>query len=205
MPTIGQYEVLGRVAGGSTALLWKARDPQLGREVAIKQVAGDFARLREQWRAEARTLASFDSPNIVAVYDYLEDAESAYIVEEWVDGASLGALLATGARLTGQQAVGILRGALMGLAYAHARGIVHRDIAPGNILIDQAGTSKLVDFGLASTTGSLGSSGARAYLSPEALAGQPVTPRSDVYSAAALLAHLLRGRPTTPPSGSGIE
>jgi hypothetical protein len=204
MPNIDRYQIIGRVAAGSTALVYKAHDPQLGRDVAIKQLSGAGPQLREQYRAEARTLATLDSPNIVAIYDFVEDASGAYIVEEWVEGASLGAMLTAGAKLTPVQAVGILHGALSGLAHAHQRGIVHRDVSPANILIDRAGTSKLVDFGLASATGSLGSSGARAYQSPEALAGQPVTPRSDVYSAAALLAHLLKGRPTIPPDAKGI-
>lgn len=199
-----RYEIVGRVAAGSTALVWKARDPQLGREVAIKQLTVSGPAMREQMRTEARILAGLDDPNIVAIYDFVEDESGAYIVEEWVDGATLGALLSSGVRLEPVQAVGILHGALSGLAHAHARGIVHRDIQPGNILIDRAGTSKLVDFGLASGTGSLGSSGARAYQSPEALAGQPVTPASDVYSAAALLAHLLKGKASVPPDARGI-
>jgi serine/threonine-protein kinase len=97
--------------------------------------------------------------------------------------------------LSTAQALGVIRGALLGLAHVHARGLVHGDIAPANILLDTEGTSKLVDFGLSSSAGAASSgSGTTAYASPEAQRGHPVTAPSDVYAAAAVLAYLLRGR-----------
>ncbi|MEP7022171.1 MAG: serine/threonine-protein kinase, partial [Pseudonocardiales bacterium] len=176
MTVVGSYELIGPVGTGSTATVWKARDLQLERDVALKGLEYPTPELRAVWRAEARLLAALDEPHVVKVYDYVEDAESAYIVEEWVDGATLSAVLAMGGKLSTAQALGVVRGALLGLAHAHESGVVHRDVSPGNILVDRSGTSRLIDFGLAGPAGSVGGSGTAAYRSPEGDCGQPMTP-----------------------------
>ena len=107
----------------------------------------------ERLRAEAEVLSGLSHPNIVHVYDYVEEPHRAWLAEEWVDGTSLQAILDVHDRLTPEQSLGVVRGALTGLAYAHERGVVHRDVSTGNILADQEGTSKLVDFGLAAPAG----------------------------------------------------
>ncbi len=84
--------------------------------------------------------------------DYVEEPGRAYLVQEWVDGAPLGAVLQELGTLSSEQSLGVLRGGLIGLAHAHSRDLVHRDISPANILLDRAGTSKLIDFGLAAPT-----------------------------------------------------
>lgn len=191
------YEITDRVAAGSTGVVWKAFQPQLHRVVAIKELAPqlrDDAAFVARFRAEAHLLARLDHPNIVTVYDYVEDAGQAWIVEEWVDGAPLASI----GRLTAEQSLGVLRGALSGLAHAHERGLVHRDVTPANILVDLAGTSRLVDFGLAAPTGTAGAAGTPAYMSPEAALGGALDARSDVYSAAAVLFGLLTGAPPYP-------
>ncbi|MEP6698068.1 MAG: serine/threonine-protein kinase [Pseudonocardiales bacterium] len=199
------YTVLGRLGSGSSGTVWKAHDDRLGRIVAIKALDAPSQQSRAQWRSEAAVLAALDDPHLVAVYGYAEDAEGAYIVEEWIDGAPLSAVLNNGP-LSTAQALGVIRGALLGLAHVHARGLVHGDIAPGNILLDMQGTSKLVDFGLSTSAGTPStSSGTAAYASPEAQRGQVVTAPSDVYAAAAVLAYLLRGRAAQQPVLDGID
>lgn len=203
MADFAGFELVGRVAEGSTGVVWLARQVELDRLVAIKELSPAL-RLRpgflERFRAEAQTLALLDDPHVVRVFDYVEEPGRAYLVQEWVDGAPLSVVLAERGTLTAEQALGVLRGGLTGLAQAHERGLVHRDISPANILLDRDGTSKLVDFGLAAptdqgiTVGADTSVGTPAFSSPEAATGAPMTTRSDVYSAAAVLYLLLSGR-----------
>ncbi|MFC5727709.1 MULTISPECIES: serine/threonine-protein kinase [Nocardioides] len=179
---VGGYQLVGRVGSGSTAAVWKAMDPGLGRAVALKQVP---AAAVELLRAEAARLAQLDDPHVVQVYGFVEEAGAAYLVEEWIDGATLSEVLAAGGRLSVPQALGVVRGSLLGLAHAHSRGVVHGDVSTGNILVDVEGTSRLIDFGIGGST--------PAYRSPEAVSG-PLSPASDVYAAAAVLVHLLTGQ-----------
>lgn len=199
----GPYEVIEQVAVGSTGTVYRARHTEIDRIVAVKELSSAMLAvpgLRERFRGEARMLAALDDPHVVAVYDYVEEDHRAWIAEQWVDGASLERILTAHGALSGEQSVGVLRGALMGLAHAHTRGLVHRDVAPSNVLADLAGTSMLVDFGLAAPVGTTGACGTPAFISPEAVAGQAVGPASDVYSAGALLYLLLAGRPPFPGS-----
>lgn len=200
MTVVGTYELIGPVGRGSTSTVWKARDLQLDRYVALKRLDESTTASREQWRAEARTLALLSEPHIVEVYGFVEDDDAAYIVEEWVDGATLSAVLAAAGRLSTAQALGVMRGALLGLAHAHERGVIHRDVSAANILVDAAGMSRLIDFGLAAAEGADGTYGTSAYRSPEAAAERPATAASDVYSAAAVLTHLLTATAVTPPA-----
>ena len=163
---------------------------------AVKELAPelrDVPGLMERLRGEAELLSGLSHPNIVDVYDYVEEDARAWLAEEWVDGASLEAILDAHDRLAPEQALGVVRGALMGLAYAHDRDIVHRDVSTGNILADQQGTSMLVDFGLAAPAGQGPALGTPAFLSPEAGRGEAVGKPGDVYSAAAVLFTLLSG------------
>ena len=188
---IGDYERVGVVARGAHSTIWKGFDPGLKREVALKQLLGSGA--GEAARREAAALAGLRHPNILSVYDVLEDAEGVWLIEQWITGAPLSAVLAAAGKLRGIDALALIHGALHGLSYAHGRDVVHGDITPGNILIDQAGTPMLVDFGLAVTPGHLSLGGTPGYMAPEAAAGQPVDKRSDVYSSCVVLAELLRG------------
>ncbi|MCW2747813.1 MAG: hypothetical protein JWP10_955, partial [Nocardioidaceae bacterium] len=194
----GPYEVVAEVASGSTGTVFRVRHTELDREAAVKELSPelrDVPGFVERMRAEGETLASLDNEHIVKVYDFVEEPDKVWIAEQWIDGLSLEKLLVSQGPLTAEQSVGVIRGALIGLAYAHDRDLVHRDIAPNNILADQDGTSMLVDFGLAAPVGGISALGTPAYLSPEAARGEPVTKPSDVYSAAAVLFALLNGTP----------
>lgn len=189
---LGRYELIGQLSRSSTGAVWKAHDSQLQREVALKQVSSLAVGLRDQLISEATVLASMDHPHIVAVYDLFETDDALWLVEEWVDGADVSRLLTTAGGLSIVQSLGILRAALQGLAFAHEIGVVHGDVTPSNILVDQQGVSKLVDFGLAGAGSRPGAgSGTPGYASPEAAEGGPLTFASDVWSAAAVLAALL--------------
>ncbi len=188
---IGDYERVGVVARGAHSTIWKGFDPGLKREVALKQLSGSGA--GEAARREAAALAGLRHPNILSVYDVLDDAEGVWLIEQWITGAPLSAVLAATGKLRAIDALALVHGALQGLSYAHGRDVVHGDVAPGNILIDQSGTPMLVDFGLAVTPGHLSLGGTPGYMAPEAAAGRPVDKRSDVYSTCVVLAELLKG------------
>jgi eukaryotic-like serine/threonine-protein kinase len=188
---IGDYERVGVVARGAHSTIWKGFDPGLKREVALKQLSGSGA--ADAARREAAALAGLRHPNILSVYDILEDAEGVWLIEQWITGAPLSAVLDATGKLRAIDALALIHGALQGLSYAHGRDVVHGDITPANILIDQSGTPMLVDFGLAVTPGHLSLGGTPGYMAPEAAAGQPVDKRSDVYSSCVVLAELLRG------------
>ncbi len=209
LQTFGRYVVIRSAGAGSVATVFRARHTELGRDAAIK-VLHDRLRASpgavESLRAEAAILIRLDHPHIVSLYDFVEEPGRTWLAEQWIDGAPLDAILDRHRRLTPEQALGVLTGALAGLAHAHEHGIVHRDVAASNILADTSGTSMLVDFGLAApldASGSAGVSGTPAYLSPEAARGEPVGKPGDVYSAAALTYHLLSGVPVF--MGTGWE
>jgi serine/threonine protein kinase len=171
--------------------LWKGFDPGLKRDVALKQLSGLGAG-EAAWR-EAAALAGLRHPNILSVYDVLEDDDGVWLIEQWITGAPLAAVLAATGKLRAIDALALIHGALQGLSYAHGRDVIHGDVTPANILIDQSGTPMLVDFGLAVSPGQTSLGGTPGYMAPEAAAGQPVDKRSDVYSSCVVLAELLTG------------
>ena len=196
----GDYEVLSPVAEGSTGRVFKASHIGLDRVAAIKELSPALRGrpgVVEQLRSEARVLAGLSHPNIVDLYDFVEEPDRVWLAEQWVDGASLATILDRHGPITPEQSVGVVRGAMTGLAHAHERGIVHRDVSASNILADLGGTSMLVDFGMAGPagTGTGSATGTPAFLSPEAARGEVPGKPGDVYSAAAVLYLLLTGRP----------
>lgn len=201
---LGRYELIGRLSRTASGAVWKGHDPELQRDVALKQVSGAAPELRARLASEATVLASLDHPHIVAVYDLVAAGDDLWLVEEWVDGADVTALVAVAGGLSPVQSLGVLRGALQGLAFAHEKGVVHGDVTPGNILVDRQGVSKLVDFGLAGASGRPGiGSGTAGFASPEALRGEPVTCASDVWSAGAVLTALLEPGGVPPVASDG--
>lgn len=200
-----QFELLGRVTASGTTTVWKARDRRLDRIVAVKSLDAPTAQLRQQWREEARVLAALSNPHIGTILGYTETEDQAFIVEEWIEGATLSAVLNRSGAMPADLSLGVVRGALLGLAYVHRQGIVHGDISPTNIMIDAQGTSMLIDFGLAGPTGMAARPGTGAYQAPETSAGGPSSATGDVYAAAAVLAMLLRGRATAQPSLDGTD
>jgi eukaryotic-like serine/threonine-protein kinase len=198
----GRYRVERRLGSGGMADVWCAEDTQLGRRVALKLLAPRFAAdpgFRERFRREASAAAAMQHPNIVSIYDRGEWDGTSYIAMELVDGRTLKQLVQEHGPLPPAAAVELTIEILKALRYAHKRGIVHRDIKPQNVLIDEEGHAKVADFGIAraetsqmTETGQI--MGTVQYISPEQAQGQPVSRRSDLYSAGVVLYELLTGR-----------
>ena len=197
-----RYE-LGPVLGqGGMARVHQGLDRQLDREVAIKVLAPPFDRdgdFVERFRREARAAAGLSHPNIVAVFDSGSDGDTHFIVTELVKGETLADRLRRDGPMPPADAVAVVVDIARALAAAHARGLIHRDIKPGNVMLLPDGRVKVVDFGIARAAGSdtlthtgvvLGST---AYLSPEQAGGQPVDERADVYSLGCVLYEMLTG------------
>ena len=189
------------------AVVYKAEDAVLGRRVALKTLHDRYAEedsFRSRFKQEARAMASLDHENVVRVYDISQDGEVPFIVAEYVGGGDVGGLLrrAPGGRLDVRSVREIVGQLLRALAYAHRRGIIHRDVKPSNILLTEEGKVKVADFGIAriveeeESAGNPGEIiGSARYMSPEQLRGDETTPRSDIYSVGILLYHCLTGRP----------
>jgi eukaryotic-like serine/threonine-protein kinase len=201
----GRYRLDGRIARGGVGEVWRAADLVLGRAVAVKLLRAEYAQHPEvltRFRAEARHAGSVSHPAIAQVYDYGETgaADSPYLVMELVDGPSLAGVLAAGP-LDPAATMDVLAQAAAGLQAAHAAGLVHRDVKPGNLLVGPAGRVKITDFGIAyaawsapiTQTGVL--VGTPAYLAPERVTGGPATPASDLYALGVVGYQCLTGEP----------
>ena len=197
------------------ATLWRAVDEQLDREVAVKLLReqyGNDAGFSARFRQEARSAGSLSHPNIVPIYDYGTDTDSTqFIVMELVDGQDLSAVLRERTVLATDDAVRVAVGVAAALEAAHRRGIVHRDVKPGNILITDDGAVKVTDFGIAravseaSMTVTGTTLGSVHYFSPEQARGDEVTGRSDVYALGIVLYEMLTGRrPFEGDSAAGV-
>ncbi|WP_169528790.1 serine/threonine-protein kinase [Actinomadura rifamycini] len=194
---------LGRGTQGRVVL---ARHVTGGPPVAIKYLpAGSDPIAREVFRHEARMLARVRHPNVARLYRLFEDATGAAIVMEVVDGVSLKRILADRGALTPEASLLLLKGSLLGLAAAHAAGVVHRDYKPANVVVRADGLSKLIDFGVAARTGGGGRVGTPAYMAPEQWRGEPVTPAADVYAAACVFYECVTGhRPYASRTGPDL-
>ena len=206
----GRYELDGVVGRGGMAEVYRARDLRLDRVVAVKTLREDLARdqtFQARFRREAQSAASLNHPSIVAVYDTGEDqvgsAAVPFIVMEYVDGRTIRDLLRDDRRLLPERALEITDGVLRALDYSHRNGIVHRDIKPGNVMLNRNGEIKVMDFGIARAVSDSQATmtqtaqviGTAQYLSPEQARGERVDSRSDLYSVGCLLYELLTGRP----------
>ena len=202
-----RYRLVERLGAGGMSVVWRGFDEVLGRQVAVKvlppSTSADPA-FRRRLRAEAQAAARLSHPNITNVYDYGEattvDGEPVpYVVMELIDGESLAAVLARARKLPWQHAVRITAEVAAALAAAHARGIVHRDVTPANVMLTPTG-AKVVDFGISALIGENdidpdGSLlGTPAYLAPERLEGGQVSPATDVYAVGLLIYRTLIGQ-----------
>src|SRR5512143_1238642 len=203
-----RYLPLERHAVGGMATVWRARDELTGEIVALKRihphlVADPAARARLE--REANALRLVDHPAVVRPRDVIDDPDDPALVMDFAEGRPLSERIAEGP-LTPDEALAIAGTIADALAVAHDHGIVHRDIKPANILVEDDGTLHLIDFGIASLgtatpeglTDASSMVGTLRYAAPERLAGQPASPRSDVWALGAVLYEMLTGRPAIP-------
>jgi eukaryotic-like serine/threonine-protein kinase len=201
----GRYELQDVAGSGGMSNVYRARDTVLERTVAIKILHAHFSddpEYVERFRREARALAQLNHPNIVTVIDRGEYKGRQFIVFEHVEGENLKELVDRDGQLPVERALGLVHQVARGLAFAHEHGVVHRDVKPHNVLIDEDGVAKVTDFGIARSidpadglteTGAL--LGTSEYIAPEQASGGRVDERSDQYSLAAVLYELLAGEP----------
>ena len=206
---LGPYEIVEPIGAGGMGEVYRARDPRLGRNVAIK-VLSDVARhnpdLPRRFEQEARAVAALSHPNVLAIFDVGVSGGPPYLVTELLAGETLRALLARGP-LGAQRALDLALQIAAGLGAAHARGIVHRDLKPDNIFVTEDGHAKILDFGLARRVGTEDEEwmtrsqtlpgtvvGTLGYMSPEQVRGREADHRADIFAYGAILFEMLTGR-----------
>jgi serine/threonine-protein kinase len=198
---IGKYRILGKIGEGGMGEVYRAHDPLLNRSVAVKTIsrgAGD-AEFRQRFQREAQAVARLNHPNVVTVYDFGEEDGVTYMAMELLEGRDLKELIASGRLASLAEKLAVMEQVCDGVGFAHAKGVVHRDLKPGNIHVQPSGQVKVLDFGLArlaasdlTRTGTV--MGTPHYMSPEQVRGAHVDARSDVFSLGALLYEVLSGR-----------
>ena len=201
-PRIGRYLITGRIGRGGMGMVYRGLDEALEREVAIKTLVAEGSfdpESRKRFEVEARAAAKLQHPNIVTVHELGEDRGILFIAMEMLPGADLDSLLRSGEALPLSEKLDILVQVCRGLAFAHEKGIVHRDVKPSNVRLLDDGTAKIMDFGIAK----LGTShhitktgmmvGTVHYMSPEQVRGQALDGRTDVFAAGVILHELLAG------------
>ncbi|HEX5627551.1 MAG TPA: protein kinase, partial [Actinomycetota bacterium] len=201
----GRYRVERELGRGGMAKVFLGSDTVLGRTVAVKVLAPQFADddgFVMRFRREAQAAASIGHPHIVSVFDTGSDDGVHFIVMEYVEGRTLAEILAGGGRILPDRAIDIAIDVCGALEAAHAQGVIHRDIKPGNIMLNPRGEVKVTDFGIARVTTTADTVaqtaailGTASYLSPEQAQGQPVDGRSDIYSLGCVLYEMVTGRP----------
>jgi serine/threonine protein kinase len=187
---VGKYKLLGKLGEGATSKVYEALHPGLNRTVALKMLGHHLVydkAFKDRFIEEARTIASLNHPNIVQVFDTEQAYATYFLVMEKVEGADLKDRLDGRGKLDAAWAADILGQVAAALSFAHARGIIHRDVKPANVAVDMDGNAKLMDFGIAQRTRSQQASngiveGTPKYLAPEAIRGQPVDERADIYA-----------------------
>ncbi len=204
LKTLGRYKVLGELGRGAMGAVYRAQDPMIDREVAIKTLLPNLpeevmTEVRERFIREARSAGRLNHPNIVTIYDVGEQDGMAYMAMELLQGHSLQQILRHPQRLAFNTVARIIAQVADALDHAHHARIVHRDVKPANIMIDNTGRAKLTDFGVAyvasSTMTQTGTAlGSPRYMSPEQVLGQPVDGRSDIFSLGVVLYEALTRR-----------
>ena len=213
---LGHYDIVAELGRGGMGVVYKGYETSLNRYVAIKVLADSLAHdesVKERFLREARSMAALNDPHIIQIYFIGDDAGQTYFVMEFVDGESLGSLLKRETKLKPEQAAKIIHQTALGLSTAHDKGVIHRDIKPGNLMITSRGSVKIADFGIALTTQDFSKKltstgefvGTPGYLSPEVCLGKPVDQRSDIFSLGIVLFECLAGRmPFTDESPLGL-
>ncbi|MGW2288207.1 protein kinase domain-containing protein [Streptomyces phaeochromogenes] len=204
----GRYRLIERIGRGGMGTVWRAEDEVLGREIALKRLHAqqhlsedELATVYERTRREARSAARITHPNVVVVHDVLDDEGLPCIVMEYVHGTTLGALLKGGGALPPGEAARIGLGMVAALRAAHAAGVLHRDVKPGNVLLGGNGRVVLTDFGIAMATGTSTLTktgeiiGSIDYIAPERMRGHRPGPTADLWALGATLFQSVEGRP----------
>ena len=195
---LGKYQVTGVLGEGAMGVVYKGFDPGIGRAVALKTIRHSLAgpehtaALAARFRNEAQAAGRLSHPGIVAVYDFGDEADVAYIAMEFVEGSSLSRYIAANTRFGDDDVLSIMGQLLDALDHAHDNGVWHRDIKPANLLLTNAGRLKVADFGIARiesialtmVTSIVGTPG---YMAPEQFIGKGVDRRADLYAAGVLL------------------
>jgi serine/threonine protein kinase len=204
---VGKYRVDGLIGRGSVGVVYKGYDGQIDRPVAIKSLrldilsgVADRDNLLKRFSTEARSAGRCVHPNIVTVFDYVEQDDTPYIIMEFVDAGTLENVINSGTTLPLRQIGEIMVQLVFALEHAHSKGIIHRDVKPANILCPTATSIKVTDFGVArfdaiglTNSVGLGAIGTPNYMSPEQFLGRPVDGRSDLYAAGVILFEMLTG------------
>jgi serine/threonine protein kinase len=210
--TIGRYRLRGEIGHGAMGAVYRAHDPQLERDVAIKLISlafaaghGDPREAAARFAREARVAARLQHPNVVAVYDFGEEGEQLFLVMELVEGETLAQRLARGDFPGTTAALEIVAQVADALAAAHLAGVIHRDIKPGNLLLRKSGALKVSDFGVAKAVGESTELtrtgmmvGSPAYMAPEQVQGRELDGRSDLFSLGVVLYEMLMHRKPFP-------
>ncbi len=213
---LGHYDIVAELGRGGMGVVYKGYESALNRYVAIKVLADSLAHdegVKERFLREARSMASLNDPHIIQIYFIGEDEGQTFFVMEFVEGESLGSMLKREGKLSVEASAKVIQQTALGLATAHDRGVVHRDIKPGNLMITSRGSVKIADFGIAlsnedfskklTSTGEF--VGTPGYLSPEVCLGKPVDQRSDIFSLGIVLFEMLTGKvPFTDESPLGL-
>lgn len=206
METLGRYQILGELGRGGCGIVYRALDPGIGRAVAIKTILADAhspagMALRERFRREARSAGNLSHPNIVTIHEFNDSGEIMFIAMELIQGQSLADRMADSSPLPLNLVLAVLGSAADALDYAHANGIVHRDVKPANFMLTASGQVKVTDFGIAkmldddiglTNTGMV--IGTVQYMSPEQIAAKPASARSDQFSLGVIAYEMLTGQ-----------
>lgn len=199
--SLGRYELRAALGKGAQSSVWRAFDPRLDREVALKlhRTQASDPQALSIWLREARAVSRLSHPHIVPLFEADVHEQHPYLVFELVEGPTLAQRLREHGAMPARDAAQMMCGVLEGLAHAHEAGVVHRDLKPSNILIDGSGRARVMDFGIASSQRHGGADGTLVgtpgYMAPEATQGRPPTPQFDVFAAGLLLYEMLLGQP----------
>src|SRR5262245_4651085 len=204
MENLGRYQIIDQSGAGAMGTVYRAKDPMMGRTVAIKTILAhaiegpQAAEFRERFVREAQAAGRLAHPSIVTMYDVAEQDGTPFLVMEFIEGATLQSVLESGARMPIERACDIGIQIAEGLHYAHQNGVIHRDIKPANVLLTSDGRAKIADFGVArladmqvTATGQL--LGTPAFMAPEQFVGGQIDGRADLFAAGVVIYWMVTG------------